>query len=249
MEIYIYGRHAVEEALKRRPDVVLGINLESATSIDTELLAEYLRSGGRADDLSKRVLAEIPKDATHQGVVGRIAGDRLLIPFKDFKQRVPTHSDTALVVLGELTDPHNVGAIIRSAAAFGFTGVLVPEHRQAPINGTVVKTSAGMVFSIPLIMVGNVNAALRDLKEKGFWVYGLDMAGDTTLPEEDFRRPSVFVVGNEGRGLREKTAELCDSMLTIPMNPRAESLNAAAATATVMYAWSARHPGALRKGV
>lgn len=247
MEIYIYGRHAVEEALERRPDLVLGVHLASAIAIDTDLLGTYLKQGGRADDLSKRVLSEIPKDAAHQGAVARLNADKLLIPFKDFKNSLVATPDTSLVVLGELTDPHNVGAIIRSAAAFGVSAVLIPEHRQAPINGTVIKVSAGTAFSIPLVLVGNINSALRDLKEKGCWVYGLDMEGDAPLPSEDFRRPSVFVVGNEGKGIREKTVALCDSILTIPIHARAESLNAAAAAATVMYAWSARHASALQK--
>ena len=247
MEIYIYGRHSVEEALQRRPDIVLGVHLASAVAIDPDLLGEYLKKGGRADDLTKRVLSEIPKEASHQGAVARLNVDKFLIPFKEFKKDFEPTPDTSLIVLGELTDPHNVGAIIRSAAAFGVSAVLVPEHRQAPINGTVIKVSTGTAFSIPLVSVGNVNSALRDLKEKGCWVYGLDMEGDAPLPSEDFRRPSIFVIGNEGKGLREKTAALCDSILTIPIHSRAESLNAAAAAATVMYAWSARHAEALKK--
>ncbi|OGG41765.1 23S rRNA (guanosine(2251)-2'-O)-methyltransferase RlmB [Candidatus Kaiserbacteria bacterium RIFCSPHIGHO2_01_FULL_46_22] len=247
MEIYIYGRHAVEEALQRRPDIVLGVHLASAIAIDPDLLGEYLKKGGRADDLTKRALSEIPKDAAHQGAVARLNIDKFLIPFKEFKNDFVPTQDTSIIVLGELTDPHNVGAIIRSAAAFGVSAVLIPEHRQAPINGTVIKVSTGTAFSIPLVLVGNVNSALRDLKDKGCWVYGLDMEGDAPLPTEDFRRPSVFVVGNEGKGIREKTVALCDSILTIPIHSRAESLNAAAAAATVMYAWSARHPDAVKK--
>ncbi len=246
MEIYIYGRHSVEEALRRNPTAVLGVHLASAVSIDTELLANYLKNGGRADDLTKRALSEIPKEAAHQGAVARLNADKLLIDFKEFKKNLDLNPDNSFIVLGELTDPHNVGAIIRSAAAFGISAVLIPEHRQAPINGTVIKVSAGTAFSVPLVMVGNINNALRDLKDAGCWVYGLDMDGDAPLPTEDFRRPSVFVVGNEGKGIREKTAALCDSILTIPIHSRAESLNAAAAAATVMYAWSARHPNALK---
>ena len=248
MDTYIYGRNAVEEALRRRSDVVSSIYLQTAVSIDPELLARYLKDGKRANDLSKRVLAEIPKDAVHQGVVATIALDKLMIPFKDFRDNVKAEPEVSVAVLGELTDPHNVGAIIRSAAAFGLSAVLIPEHRQAPINGTVIKTSVGMAFSIPLVSVGNVNTALRDLKDRGFWVYGLDMEGDIDLPAEDFKKPSVFVIGNEGHGLRQKTSELCDTILSIPISQNAESLNAAAAAAVTMYAWSARHPSALRSG-
>ena len=151
----------------------------------------------------------------------------------------------ALLVLGEVQDPHNVGAVIRSAAAFGFAGVLIPPHNQAPVNGTVVKVSAGMAFRIPLVTIPNVNTVLRDLKEDGFWVYGLEGEGTTKTTTEKYTRPTVFVLGNEGSGLREKTKELCDELLSIPIHPRCESLNAAAATAVVMAGWSAQHPEAL----
>lgn len=99
--------------------------------------------------------------------------------------------DTALVILGELQDPHNVGAIIRSAAAFGVSAILMPEHNQAPVTGTVVKVSAGMAFRIPLVTVPNVNSAIRDLKERGFWVYGLDGEAKQTLPKEQFDAPAL----------------------------------------------------------
>ena len=141
-------------------------------------------------------------------------------------------------MLDELQDPHNVGAIIRSAAAFGATGVLLPEHNQAPVTGTVIKTSAGMVFRIPLVKIGNVNQTLRLLKEKGYWVYGLAMDGSSNLQKTTFDTPVVFVIGNEGEGIRQKTLELCDIKITIPMNPRCESLNAAVAASVVLYEWS-----------
>ncbi|MFZ2501025.1 MAG: RNA methyltransferase, partial [Minisyncoccia bacterium] len=150
-----------------------------------------------------------------------------------------------VAILAEVQDPHNVGAIIRSAAAFGLAGVLIPEHHQAGISGTVVKTSAGMAFRIPLVSIGNVNNAIKVLKEKGFWVYGLAMDGTAALGAEAFDTPSAFIVGNEGVGIREKTLEHCDVTLNVPMHPRTESLNAAVSAAVVFYAWSAKHPEAL----
>jgi 23S rRNA (guanosine2251-2'-O)-methyltransferase len=99
-----------------------------------------------------------------------------------------------------------------------------------------------MAFALPLVQVGNVNIALRDLKEKGFWVYGLTADGDTSLPNEQFTKPSVFVLGNEGRGIREKTEELCDFKLSIPIAPDCESLNASASAAVVLYAWRSQRP-------
>jgi 23S rRNA (guanosine2251-2'-O)-methyltransferase len=96
---------------------------------------------------------------------------------------------------------------------------------------------------VPLVSVGNVNTALRDLKERGFWVYGLVGGGDTTLTDESFTKPSVFVLGNEGAGLREKTEELCDFRLSIPIQKDVESLNAAASAAVTFYAWRSQHLG------
>ena len=149
-----------------------------------------------------------------------------------------------------------MGAIIRSAAAFGISAVLIPEHNQAPVTGTVVKASAGMVFRIPLVSIGNVNQAIMILKEKGFWIYGLAQhqirfgaglaaEGTNTPGSEVFDTPSAFVIGNEGGGIREKTLEACDVTLSIPIHSRTESLNASVAAAIVFYEWSRKHPEAL----
>lgn len=244
---YIYGRHAVLEALKRRSDLVTRVIIQKEHLTDPKV-AIALKNVKEITELNEKKLpGGIGKDAVHQGFIAAIEADKLLIPFKTYKSKLETTPDTAVLVLGEVQDPHNVGAIIRSAAAFGFTAVLIPEHRQAPVTGTVIKVSAGMAFSIPLVVVKNVNAALRELKDKGFWVYGLDMDGSVALPEEEFKKPTVLVVGNEGDGIRLKTAELCDTILTIPMHPRAESLNASVGAATAMYAWSAKHPVAVKK--
>jgi len=102
-----------------------------------------------------------------------------------------------------------------------------------------------MAFRIPLVSIGNVNSTLKVLKEKGFWVYGLAMKGATELRTEAFDTPSVFIIGNEGAGIREKTLEACDITLSIPMHPRTESLNAAVSAAVVFYEWSKKHPEAL----
>jgi 23S rRNA (guanosine2251-2'-O)-methyltransferase len=184
-------------------------------------------------------------DANHQGIAALIDTEKLLIPFESFLDEVnPTH-ETAVAVLGEVQDPHNVGAIIRSAAAFGISAVLIPKHHQAQVTGTVVKTSAGMTFRITLISIGNVNDALQKLKDKGFWVYGLTMSGQP-LSQEKFDTPAAFVFGNEGDGIREKTLEHCDIKLAIPMHPRCESLNVSVSAGIVFATWSTQHPNSLK---
>lgn len=240
-QTFIFGTHAVTEALTRAPHTVqhlyfVGGHESSPLRARVEELAIPF---DRCDE--DHLPKGVERDVVHQGVVARVTPSKILQQYRTFIEGLAITEKTALVVLNELTDPHNVGAVIRNAAAFGIAGVLIPEHRQAPITGTVVKVSAGMAFALPLVSIGNVNTTLRDLKERGFWVYGLAGDGDTKLPDEDFTKPSVFVLGNEGRGLREKTEEVCDFTLSIPIDNEVESLNVASSSAVVMYAWKSFH--------
>ncbi len=246
-KVYIYGKHALTEALMNTPRAVKKIYL--ANSVEDKALRTLVqKSGVPMAVLSGGTMpGEVSKDATHQGVIGVISLSDLMIPYDVFISKMKPDASKALVLLNEIQDPHNVGAVIRSAAAFGIAGVLIPEHNQAPVTGAVVKVSAGMAFRIPLISIGNSNNTLRDLKAQGFWIYGLaGEAGAHNIVTEKFDAPSVFVVGNEGEGLREKTRECCDILLAIPMHPQCESLNAAASVAVTLYAWSAQHPEALK---
>ena len=243
---YIFGKHAVSEALTERPDVVKQVFLEANFS-DRKILNQIEQHG-----LTPKLLnlnnppRGVSAKASHQGIVAGILAEKLMVPYKEFIRNIEVDNDVSLLILGEVQDPHNVGAVIRSAAAFGLSGVLIPPHNQAPVTGTVIKVSAGMAFRIPIVSISNVNSVARDLQERGFWVYGLEGKGTVTTVEEKFARPSVFILGNEGSGLRQKTKELCDALISIPIHPRCESLNAAAATAVVLASWSAQHPKALQ---
>lgn len=241
-KVYIYGKHAVAEAVSYAPQVVKKVFI-APTFNDQKVLS--LIRGKNIPSAPLKGNDLVGDDAVHQGLVAIIDVDALLIPFEKFLEHLDTSKKPALALLGEVQDPHNVGAIIRSAAGLGLAGVLIPEHRQAPITGAVVKASVGMAFRIPLVSIGNVNQTIRLLKEKGFWIYGLSGEGTQSLRDESFTEPSVFVIGNEGKGIREKTEELCDVMLKIPMHPRTESLNAAASAAIVFYEWGRQHAGAL----
>lgn len=244
---YMYGKHSLEEALESAPQAIkkVFLSLDANDKALRNKLAKHaipvnmLKSGREADRM-------VGADTAHQGVIAIIDTDALLVDFKDFIKTLSPTPSTSLVLLDELTDPHNVGAIIRSAAAFGVSGVLIPVHNQAPITGAVVKSSVGMVFRIPLISIGNVNYAIDKLKDIGFWIYALAMEGQKTAEEEDFSKPSLFVVGNEGRGIRQKTFERCDTTLRIPMHSRCESLNASVSTAIVLHQWSVAHKESLQ---
>lgn len=243
--VVIYGKHVVKEALVACPHVLRSVQV-SDNAEDAELMALLKKAGIKYAPLNPKKLPQgVPSDAVHQGVVATIDTSKLMREYNEFMNGLEISNDTAIVILGEVQDPHNVGAIIRSAAAFGVAAVLIPEHRQVQVNGTIIKVSAGMAFHVPLISIGNVNQTLRDLKDRGFWAYGLDGEAEQSVIEESFERPSVFVVGNEATGVREKTLEHCDIPLRIPMHPQTESLNASVSAAVVLYAWSAKHPGAL----
>lgn len=230
------------EAIRNTPKAIEKIYI--AEYFDDEVLRKLIDDTGipTAPLIPNTMSKDFERDSAHQGVTGLINFSKLIHPFKDFVRNLEVTPDTSLVILGEIQDPQNVGAVIRSAAAFGISGVLIPEHNQAQVTGSVVKVSAGMVFRIPLVTVANVNNAVRELKEKGFWVYGLEGESANSITEEKFDAPTLFILGNESKGIRQKTRENCDVLLSIPTDSRCESLNAAASAAVALYAWSTKHP-------
>lgn len=233
---YVYGKHVLEEAMKNTPNVIEEVLFASNLQDDS------LRHRMQETDIPvhtfgpKHPPGGIDQDDAHQGVVVRIDTRKLTRSYDDFADELEVTLDTSLILLGEVQDPHNVGAVIRNAAAFDVDGVLIPRHNQAQVTPAVVKVSAGMAFRVPLVSIGNVNTTIRDLKERDFWVYGLSDEGQEPLPDQSFETPTVFVLGNESSGIREKTREHCDKMISIPISDNCDSLNAAASTAVTFYA-------------
>ncbi len=238
-KIYLYGKHALREAFLGNPASIRKVFLDRNAQADreiTDLLTQHNVVFTPMKEEKKG--AKVASDAVHQGVIAELDQQGLYTNLESVLSQSRA-GNPCLVLLDELQDPHNVGAIIRSAAAFGASAILMPEHNQAPITGVVIKTSAGMALRMPIVRIGNVNQTLRTLKDDhGFWVYGLAMGGESRLKDTVFDTPVVFVVGNESTGVREKTLELCDVKLSIPMDPKCESLNAATATSVVLYEWS-----------
>jgi 23S rRNA (guanosine2251-2'-O)-methyltransferase len=183
---------------------------------------------------------KVGEDAVHQSVAALIESDKLTQDFPQFIETVSGRTSVALALLAEIQDPQNVGSVIRSAAAFGLSGILIPKDRQAQVTGAVIKASAGAAFTVPLVTIGNVNQTIEELKERRFWVYGLAGEGEKNIREEDFSENSVFVIGNEGKGIREKTFEHCDITLRIPIANSVESLNAGVSAAIAFYEWRSK---------
>jgi 23S rRNA (guanosine2251-2'-O)-methyltransferase len=197
----------------------------------------------QAQEFAPQAVLKVFEDAGGNEIA-QISISRLMHQFEDFVRTLTVTPDTLLVLMAGIEDPHNVGAIIRSAAALGASAVLMPQEGQAPVTDAVLKVSAGMAFRIPLVQIGGYQQTLSDLRKRGFKIYGLD-AGGAPLTEEAFEAPSVFVLGNESAGLPGAVKPLLTAALKIPMHARAESLNVAAAAAAALFAWSSRHPGAL----
>lgn len=140
-----------------------------------------------------------------------------------------------LMILDQIEDPHNLGAIIRSAEAFGFDGIIISERRSAKVNSTVYKTSAGAINNIDIAMVKNINRAIKEIKKENFWVYGLAGEAEGDITQTDLTGKIALVVGNEGKGLSRLVRENCDGLIKIPMLGKINSLNASVASAIAIY--------------
>ena len=140
-----------------------------------------------------------------------------------------------LILCDEISDPHNLGAILRTAECAGAHGVIIPKRRSAGLTAIVGKTSAGAVSYMPVARVANLTAAIEDLKKAGVWVFGTAAEGTTTLYDADLKGPAAIVIGSEGDGISRLVAEKCDFLVSIPMKGKISSLNASAAAAILMY--------------
>ncbi len=240
-DFYIYGRNAVTEQLLHHPKNLKRIYIKDGikeSGID-QIRALAQKNHLRIETVSEKDLVKLLKDdVSHQGVAA------LSKPFEygnfdEWVNTVDTKQLPTVLILDHIQDVSNLGAIIRSATAAGVSALIVAELNQAPVTSAVYKTSAGTIGRIPLIQVGNINQTVAKLKKAGFWVAGLAMTdskgGSTDLWCYTFDTPTAIVVGGEGEGIREKTLEHCDVVLSIPMENNVESLNASVSTALVCY--------------
>jgi len=231
--VWLYGRHAVLAALAnpdRRVERIL------ATKEFAERHAGEL--GSKVDLFSREELGQrLPAGAVHQGIAALVA------PLEDpqLEDLLAKCGDHALVLaLDQVTDPHNVGAILRSAAAFGVAGLVVTERHAPADTGVLAKAASGALEIVPLVRAVNLARTLDQLKEAGFWLYGLDEKGDAAIGDLDLAGRTCIVLGAEGEGLRRLTAEKCDRLVTIPTAARLAALNVSNAAAVAAYEWARR---------
>ncbi len=234
------GLHACEEALLRGELQVLRVAPQAWERV-ARLRQEARSRGVTVHREPMESLDRRAQGQRHQGVLGE-GGDWTPTPLEVLLDRVRMQGERALVLaLDGITDPHNFGAILRSAAAAGVDGVVFPERRSAQVNETVLRASAGTALRVPLVRVVNLGRALEALQEAGAWIYGLaGEEGARNYLDEPFDRATVLVLGAEGEGLHQKIRERCDVLLGIPMPGGVESLNVSAAAAIMLFRVLAR---------
>ena len=183
----------------------------------------------------RAALDRLSNGATHQGVVALAAAER----YATLDQVL--QGAQLLVLLDGVEDPHNLGAIIRTAHAAGAAAVLAPDRRAAGLTETVAKAAAGALEHLPVVRIGNVSQTLEELKSHGFWIYGLDERASGLYTETDYARPTVFVLGGEGQGLHQLVKKHCDVLVRIPMSGAISSLNVSVAAGVVLFEWRRRN--------
>ncbi|AOR75521.1 RNA methyltransferase [Novosphingobium resinovorum] len=232
--VRLWGRHAVEAALKNpdRSHRKLWATREGVESLDGELPSDFPVEWAQAADLARLVA----KDAPHQGLVLECA------PLDDMFLADVLDGDPArpVVVLDQVTDPHNVGAIMRSAAAFDACCIVTQDRHAPPESGTLAKSASGALEVLPWIRVVNLARALEEIAEAGYWRIGLDGAAESTLGEALPTGPVALVLGAEGDGMRHNITQHCDAIAKLPISEAMESLNVSNAAAIALYAAATR---------
>lgn len=231
----ICGRNPVLEALRsgREIDRLFVAHGTGGGSV-TAIIAKCRAKGILIKEISPQKLDYYCGGANHQGVAVMFASQEYAAVDDMFALAETRGEKPFLIICDEIEDPHNLGAIIRTAEATGVHGVIIPERRSASLNATVAKAACGALEYVPVARVTNIANTIDSLKERGVWVFGADMDGDD-YTKTDFDTPCALVIGNEGKGIGALTAKKCDAILSLPMLGKINSLNASVAAGILMY--------------
>ena len=225
----IYGKNPAMEVLRSKKKVTKAY----VTKATLELIKPYSKQIGEVQVIDTVKMAKQFGDKT-QGIVLEIAEYKYADLNKVLK-RVEDKENVTLVILDSLEDPHNLGAILRSADATGVDGIIIPKNRSVRLNDTVAKVSTGAIEHVDVCEVTNLNMTINDLKDKGFWAIGLELDGTIDYREQDYKGKIAVVVGSEGRGISKLVKENCDFLVRIPMYGKVNSLNASVSAGLLLY--------------
>ena len=227
MAQFIYGRNTVSSALKESK--VKKLFLQSNFS-DSKLLSLVKSTNIKVEYKSSNELTKLTNGGNHQGIIAEIA-DYSYIGLNELIKKSKKKEYPLIVMLDGISDPHNLGAILRSADAFGADGIIVKKHGQAPLNATVAKVSTGAIDFVPVCQVTNLTQAIKELKDEGFWIVSSDGKANLDLNQLDYKFPTVLIVGSEGEGVSRLVLQNSDYITKINMVGHVNSLNASVACA------------------
>ena len=232
----IEGRNAVTEALRSGRTINKIFLADGDTDRSLGRLAAMAKDAGAVVvRIDRRKLNDMSPTGAHQGIIASVAAHDYATLDDIFAVAEERGEAPLIVVCDELSDPHNLGAILRTAECAGAHGVVIPKRRSVALTAVVAKASAGAIEYMKVARVSNVAATLRELKSRGVWVFGTAADGTTSLYDADLKGPAAIVIGNEGAGMSRLVAETCDFKVSIPMRGRISSLNASAAAAILLY--------------
>lgn len=232
----IEGRNAVIEALRVGTAIDKIYLAKGETGKTLGHIASKARDAGIVVvEADRRKLDGMSRTHAHQGVIALAAVREYATVESILAAAAEKGEPPLLVVCDEISDPHNLGAILRTAECAGAHGVIIPKRRSAGLTAVVAKTSAGAVSYIPVARVANIPSLLKELKKQGVWVFGAAADGTTDLYGADLKGPAAIVIGSEGSGMTRLVSESCDFLVSIPMKGRISSLNASAAAAILLY--------------
>ena len=231
----IYGIHPVEEAVERRPRAIeyVAVARERRDAKVEKVVEQCRRAGVALRFMTREDLRRLAHTDAHQGLAAVAAARSYLGLDELIGGRRGKHA--FLLVLDGVEDPHNLGAIIRTADGAGADGVVIPERRSVGVNATVAKVAAGAAESLPIARVTNISRTLEELKAQNIWTVGLDERGSQVYDALDYRMDCALVLGGEGAGLHDLVRKRCDFLVSIPMLGKVPSLNVSVAAAVVMY--------------
>lgn len=232
----IAGRNPVMEALKAGTMIEKVVILAGVKGMAIEKIKlAAKRNRVPCVEVGKQKFRDLVSDTTTQGVVA-IVGTKEYVEIDDILAVAQQRNEPGFVlILDEIEDPQNLGALIRTAECAGVHGAVIPRHHAASVNQTVAKTSSGASEYLPVAKVVNIASTLDELKQKGFWIIGAAATAEKTYTEADYSSPIAIVIGNEGKGIRQLVREKCDFLVKIPMYGKVESLNASVAGALLMF--------------
>ena len=233
----IVGRHPVLESLQSdSPPEKIYILFGTRGSAIQQIEKLAKRQGVPVKELDRRHFLEISSDPNAQGVLATIGTKQYVDIDALFQTAAAKKEPPFFLILDEIEDPHNVGALIRTAECAGVHGVILPKHHAASLNETVARTSAGASLHLPAAKVTNIATTLEELRTRGVWIVGTELQGEKAFDEMDYTGPIAIVVGNEGKGIRRLVKEKCDFLVKIPMYGKIGSLNASVAGGLVLFA-------------